>query len=303
MKKFFTVVSIMYVCVAQAAGGGVVIKGVLRSWDEIARMALKVSGKELTDDAVKGAAKTLEYATKNYGDDVAEASLKGGIEVVEQTTKYGRPFVNVLKLANKYSDDAVRRLVINGADVVKYSAKYADEVVRLNTKVPGIVPRTIDVIENSGVDNVRSVINAVSNLPKEDITRVIGAVEKNKSVAREFLEHVEKGGKYFVDKIFKLNAKQIIAGGLTYSMIIAADKITDPLKAMGDTIRKNTENAWAEISKSSNKTEIARGVVTTSGNMVKNIGNGFVFSMVFLSIAIGVAIIIFVMRKTSRKKC
>ena len=133
-----------------AGAAGLVIKGVSHSWDEIARMALKASGRELADDAVKSAAKTIEQAAEKYGDDV---------------------------------------------------------VVKLNAKVPGQVSRMVAAAEKSGVGGVEGAVRAVSNLPAEDVPRVLGAVEKNPSVACEFLEHVEKGGKYFVDKVFAVNAK------------------------------------------------------------------------------------------------
>ena len=84
MKKCLVYsVTMAIAALAYAGAAGLVIKGVSHSWDEIAKMALKVSGRELTDDAVKSAAKTIEHATGKYGDDVAKASVRGGVEISE----------------------------------------------------------------------------------------------------------------------------------------------------------------------------------------------------------------------------
>ena len=240
MKKCLVCSAAMAIAALSYAGAaGLVIKGVSHSWDEIARMALKASGRELADDAVKSAAKTIEQAAEKYGDDVAKASVRGGVEVAEQTMKRGGRFFAVLQKAARHSDESLRALALNADDIVKYSAKYGDDVVvKLNAKVPGQVSRMVAAAEKSGVGGVEGVVRAVSNLPAEDIPRVLGAVEKNPSVAREFLEHVEKGGKYFVDKVFAVNAKQIMAGGLSVAMIVSASRATAPLAATGEKIKE-----------------------------------------------------------------
>ena len=78
MKKCLACsVTMAIAALSYAGAAGLVIKGVSHSWDEIAKMALKVSGRELTDDAVKSASKTIEHAAREYGDDVAKASVRG----------------------------------------------------------------------------------------------------------------------------------------------------------------------------------------------------------------------------------
>ena len=211
---------------AQAGVGGVVVKGAFKTWDEIARLALKVSGKPLTDDAVKGTAKMIETAAGKYGDDVAVATVRGGVEVSEETLKTGGRFFVAVKKSGILTDDALRFLAKNSDEVLELSAKYGDDVLRLNGKVPGVMERGVKVFEKSGVDISRA-LKTVSDLPKEDIPRIFGAMEKNPSVAREIIEHLEKGGKYFVDKMFDLHGKQILAGGLTSAMIVATVKGMD----------------------------------------------------------------------------
>ena len=276
MKKCLACsVTMAIAALSYAGAAGLVIKGVSHSWDEIAKMALKVSGRELTDDAVKSAAKTIETAAGKYGDDVATASVRGGVEVAEQTMKRGGRFFGVLQKAAQHSDESLRALALNADDIVKSSTKYGDDiVVKLNAKVPGQVSRMVAAAEKSGVSGVKGAVRAVSNLPAEDIPRVLGAVEKNPSVAREFLEHVEKGGTYFVDKVFAVNAKQIIAGGLTAAMIVSAFRATAPRVATGDKIKD--------------------GPPIDGGGIVE----GMKYGMIILALCVGAGIIVYVVRKT-----
>ena len=280
MKK--CLVCSVFVAVAAlsyAGAAGIVIKGVSHSWDEIARMALKVSGRELTDDAVKSAAKTIEQAAGKYGDDIAKASVKGGVEVAEQTMKRGDRFFGVLQKAAQCSDESLRALALNADDIVKYSTKYGDDViVKLNAKVPGQVSRMVAATEKSGIGGVERAVRAVADLPSEDIPRVVGAVEKNPSVSREFLEHVEKGGKYFVDKVFEVNAKQIMAGGLTASMIVTAFRATAPFDATGDKIKEGPP---------------------IDGNPIVD---GMKYCIIILALFAGAALIVYVVRKTGLAK-
>lgn len=242
---------------AQAGVGGVVVKGAFKTWDEIARLALKVSGKPLTDDVVKGAAKMIETAAGKYGDDVAVATVRGGVEVSEETLKTGGRFFVAVKKSGVLTDDALRFLAKNSDEVLELSAKYGDDVLRLNGKVPGVMERGVKVFEKSGVDISRA-LKTVSDLPKEDVPRILGAMEKNPSVAREIIEHLEKGGKYFVDKIFDLHGKQILAGGLTSAMIVATVKGMDiggevatnlPIVVDGRNQKDEHDKAMTEIGK------------------------------------------------------
>lgn len=223
---------------AEAVPAGVVIKGVMKSWDEIAQVALKVSGKAVTDDAVRAAAKTIEKASFKYGDDVARAATRGGVEVAEESLKRGGKFVVFVKRASEYSDEAVRAVTLHADDAMKYTAKYGDDVVRLGAKAPGVFTRGIGLLERSGAD-VGRVLPKIVELPAEQIPRVFGAIERNPHVAKEFLEGVGKGGVRFVDKIFSMSARQILAGTLGSAAILAAWRATEPFVAAADGIREN----------------------------------------------------------------
>lgn len=225
-KLLMVFVSAMSYC-AVAGVGGVIVKGVTKTWDDVAKAALKASGKSVSDDAVKTTARMMEKTAAKYGDDVVKAAMRGGVEVAEQSLKHGPEFVRLLSHATNYSDDTVRMVA--------------------------------------------------TMVPAEDLSRVFGVVKRNPQVADQFLDAVAKGGKHFVDKIFAVNAKQILAGGLTYSMIVdVCPEIArnNPITAMGGAIDSNSER------------------------VVESLGNTVFYSIVIISIFVGLAILVFVIRKT-----
>lgn len=215
MKKILAVVASIALAGNLFAGAaGLVVKGALKTWDEAAKIALKVSGRTASDDAVKAAAKTLETTSEKYGDDVARASMRGGIEVAEQVAKHGGMFANVVRTTARFSDDALRTMALSGDKAVSICAKHGDGVVR-----------------------------AVAKLPVEDGTRLLGAIDRNPQVAKELMEGVEKGGKTFLDRLFEVNGMQILAGTLGAAAITGAVRVTAPAAAEGDAIRQQTETA------------------------------------------------------------
>lgn len=241
MRKCVFALTFALSACAMAGVGGVVIKGALKTWDEIAKVALKASGRATSKEAVAAASKTLEVATEKYGDDVAKAAMKGGMEVAEQSAKSAGRFVAVIQKAGKASPEALRALAHHADDAIRYTAKYGDDVLLLNDKVPGIFSRGVVAIEKSGVKSPSGALKAISKLPAEDIPRAIGAIEKNPGVAKEFIEGIEKGGKTFVERVFALNGKQILAGTVGAATIIGTIRATAPLAAEGNAIDAQTE--------------------------------------------------------------
>lgn len=200
MKKILlVVVSVALAGNLFAGAAGLVVKGTLKTWDEVAKVALKVSGKTVSDDAVKAGAKTLETTSPKYGDDVAQASMRGGIEVAEQVAKQGGRFASVVKMTARFSDDALRIMALNGDKAARICAKHGDGVVR-----------------------------AVAKLPVEDGTRLLGAIDRNPQVAKELMEGVETGGKTFLDRLFAINGRQILAGTLGAAAITGVVRVTAP---------------------------------------------------------------------------
>lgn len=213
-KMMITVVAIVLAANTFAGAVGLVVKGVTKTWDEVAKIALKVSGRTASDDAVKVAAKTLERTSAKYGDDVAKASMRGGIEVAEQVAKHGGRFASVVKAAAHSSDAALRTLTLGSDKAARICATHGDDVVR-----------------------------AVAKLPVEDGTRLLGVVDRNPQVAKELLAETEKGGKEFLDRLFKVNGTQILAGTLGTAAIVGVVRKTAPEAAEGKSIERHTEMA------------------------------------------------------------
>lgn len=290
-----------------AGAGGLVLKGVFRTWDELAKVALKASGKVATGDAVKASAKEIEKIASRYGDDIAEVAMRGGVEVAEQSLKHGGSFVRYVKTAATYSDDAVKAIARNADDVVRYTAKYGDDVVALGCKAPGVFTRGIALVEKSGVENVGQTLKVVATqIPDEQIPQVFGAIQKNPTVAKQFLEGVVKGGKYFVDKIFAVNGKQIMAGTLGTAAIIAASNLTAPAVAEGDAVEKQTDAAIKLIENKATLTPDQKEFVgswldATSTNRRTGAISRLLMILIVVAFA-GGALLVFVIRKTRKIK-
>lgn len=302
VMKNILVLAVVFVIMpfAHAGMGGIVVKGAFKTWDAVAKSALKATGKAATDDAVKAAAKTLEEASSRYGDDVAKRAMRIGVEVAELSLRHEGRFVAFLKASRACSDDAVRKLVLNADEAVKYAAKYGDDVVRLGVKAPGVFTHGIALVEKSGVKNVGATIGSIAeNLPAEQIPQVFGAVRRNPTVAREFLDAVSRGGSRFVDKVFELHGKQILAGTLGASAIVATVRVTAPAMAEGRAIDARTETATNLITGGNGLTDDQRRFVldwSKATSWTRMTSASLLIGLAFLS---GAALV-FVIRKHRR---
>ncbi len=72
------------------------VKGTFMAWDEVAKVALKISGKEMSDDAVKVTVQNLEKIAKIHGDEAARLAAKGGIEAIEKSVALAPKFTYAL---------------------------------------------------------------------------------------------------------------------------------------------------------------------------------------------------------------
>ena len=278
MKKML--VSVLSVALAAelfAGAAGLVFKGAMKTWDEVARIALKASGRTVSDDAVKVAAKTLKTSSEKYGDDVARASMRGGIEVAEQVAKQGGRFAGLIKTTARFSDDALRAMALNGDKAMRVCAKHGDGVVK-----------------------------AVAKLPVEDGPRLLGAIDRNPQVAKELMEGAEKEGKTFLDRLFATNGRQILAGTLGTAAIVGTVRVTAPSAAEGEAVRRQTTTA-VELVKSGEPLAkdqsafVERWCVTTDGNRrIKTWGNTVVYMM--LAAFAGFSLLIYAIRKSRGKQ-
>lgn len=303
MRKCVFVLTFVLSSCAVAGVGGVVVKGALKTWDEIAKVALQASGRATSKEAISAASKTLKTATEAYGDDVAKAAMKGGIEVAEQSAKSAGRFVAVIQKAGEASSpEALRALARQADDAMRYTAKYGDDVLVLNDKVPGIFSRGVLAVEKGGVKNPTMAIRAIASLPAEDIPRVIGAIEKNPGVSKSLIEGVEKGGKAFVDKVFALNGTQILAGTVGTAAIIGAIRATAPLAAEGDAVNTQTELAVDIMKESSPEEKTKFAELWTS--MTNKSREGWIrvaaICGIVLAVSAGIALILFVVRRKKK---
>ena len=296
MKKCLSFFAMAAFALCSEAGvGGVIVEGALKTWDEIATIALKASGRATSKEAVAATSKALKATTEKYGDDVAKAAMKGGAEIAEQTAKNGGRFFDVIKRAGNASPEALRALAHNADDAMKFTAKYGDDILKLNSKSPGVFSRGVAVVEKSGVKHPASAIKAIADLSAEDIPRVIGALEKNPQVAKEFIAGVEKGGKTFVDKVFALNWKQILAGTLGTAAIVGTIRSTAPWAAEGRAVDAQTEIATDVLKRSSEKEkkEFAQAWSdTTNGNRINWTRAVAIWGIILVSFA-GIALVVF----------
>lgn len=278
MSHRLAVIVVLYASLLQAGPAGLVVKGVVKTWEEVARTALRASGRATSDEAVRAAARTLQRTSEEYGDDIASAAMRSGVEIAEQTARHGAAFSALIGRASRLSADGLREIALRSDDMLKWAGKYGDDVLRLNGKAPGMAARGIPLLEKSGAVDVAGAIGAIGKLPAEDIPRVIGALEKNPGVIRQFVGHLEAGGRHFVDRLFSLNGKQILAGTLGLAAIEAADNVTAPMRETGDNVRKDGEKvreivdgmssedrrAWAEARAAAND-ERAKGLMPFLG--------------------------------------
>ena len=305
MKKIFaSVAAFLLACSVFAGGTGILVKGASKSWDEIARIALRASGKSMTDDAVKGAAKTIEKAMLEYGDDVAKASMRGGVEIAEQSLKRGGRFVSILKGAGSYSDDALRAIALNADDILKLSGQYGDDVVKWigKTEAPDALIHGLVRFEKTGIPlSGKTLETLATKIPPDDINRVVGAIERNPKVGQQFLDGVTKGGKTFVDRIFEINAKQILAGTLGAAAITAAIRLTAPQAAEGEATRKTTETMIGIATNGAStpeQTSIVKDWMQTNRWVRYINASGPVTIGWVLAVFAGIALLVFAVRKS-----
>ncbi|MBR2439544.1 MAG: hypothetical protein IKB25_05070 [Lentisphaeria bacterium] len=209
MKKFVLSLFLLSFTLGLVAAPSVLIR-------ETIEVAAKVSGKSLSRSAGRTAQKALQKAMTAYGDDVARIVKSGGLESLQAGAKYGDDFWRICKSA---SPDTVRRFALHVDDWMPHIKRIGDDFIRLEEKAPGL---GIKAVQTFGDDAVK----IFNKAPADDLSRMIGYANKADSpAARKYLfETYKKGGTKFLDSI---NAKKILAGGLSIAAITAAYKISD----------------------------------------------------------------------------
>ncbi len=222
MRKwaFFLFCVVLPLLSVTAGVGAGIVKATAKTWDEMAKVVLKAGRKQTTSSAGRAGVKAFGRAV---GTKTASATVKAGAKTMGK------------EVGEKATSAAVKSM----SKALGTAAKeYGDDVVlRLATKAPQLAVRTAGFTERTILRECgKAGMRTISNLPAEEITRVVGAIERNPSVAKVFVEHIEKGGQHFVDKIFALQGSQIMAGGLSAAAIVGVYGLTAPSRADGEAI-------------------------------------------------------------------
>lgn len=183
---------------------------------EAVEAAAKVSGKRLSRSAGRSAQIALEKVMVQYGDDAVRIVKNGGLETLQAGSKYGDDFWRICK---QVSPDTIRRFSLHADDWMPHIKRIGDDFIKLEEKAPGL---GIKAVQTFGDDAVR----IFNQAPADDLSRMIGYARKADSPASKkyLFETYKKGGTKFLNS---LDARKILAGGLSIAAITAAYKISD----------------------------------------------------------------------------
>lgn len=266
MKKILLICLTLLVAMTLTAGpAGLVIKGVTRGWDELAEMCLKVSGRSTSKASVEAASKTLAETAAKYGDDVARAATKGGIEVAEQALRHGDDFVNVLRRAS--SPAAIRLAATHTDDVLRFVPRYGDDVLRVGAKAQGQIGPLVRTLEAKKLP-VKDSLKMLDALNAEELPRVVGALERANSprTAQLFLDTAKAGGSKFLDKLFGAGGGTVImTTGLSVAAITAAVRLTGENKELIESQTKWAQSVLADPNATQEEKEVAQEVLLQTG--------------------------------------
>lgn len=209
-------------------GGSVAVR-------EALELAMQKSGREAAKKtALEGAEQTLTRSAAKFGNKALSAAGDGGLELIEATAKHGD---DVMKFAVDASPAARRVLALNTDRLLPLARRVGSEALEIEAKAPGLAG---DVFSVFGDDAGKIIARSV---PSEDIPRLLKYAEKaDSSAARKLLlESYQKEGKMIFERI---TPGQIVAGGLTASMLYGTHRSTDIIR---DWLDKHPELAGAGL--------------------------------------------------------
>ena len=241
MKRFVMLSPIMlpvFLGLALPAFGSVVGKVTHEIIEATVERAAKRSGKELVEHAAKRSAnETLERLVKTYGDDIVRVVDDAGFELLESVPKYGDEIVAV---AMQASPQARRAFAQNIPALLPLVRQVGTDALELEAKSPGLA---VQVFKVFGQDAGKVVAKRV---PAEDVPRLLKYAEKADTPATKqaVVEAYAKEGKHLFDRI---TPKQILAGGLTTSMLYGTHSVTAPVRAVANAIEDSPDIAKTAV--------------------------------------------------------
>lgn len=222
MKRVITIL-ILISGVAFAGPAGKLIS-------ETIEIAAKKSGRVLSVASKEAASEVLEKAVAKYGDDVYDIVKKGGLEALEQGSKHSDDFWKLCSKNHKF----IPILTRNADELIPLAKRVGPEVLEFEVKNPGMASR---IVSEFGDDAVKKLLNA----PTKDVVSLSGFSKYADSPATKkklFDAYLANGSKCL--KELGKHKGLILTGGLTASMLIGVDNITE---GIGEGAREGTKAA------------------------------------------------------------
>lgn len=197
---------------------------------ETIELAAKKSGRTLTVASRKATSEMLETAVKKYGDDIYDIVKKGGLETLEQGSKHSDDFWKLCSKNHKF----IPVLTKNADELLPLAKRIGPEVLEFELKSPGM---TSKVVSEFGDDAIKKLLTT----PKKDLVELVGYSLKADSPATKkklFDAYLANGSKCL--KELGKHKGLILTGGLTASMLIGVDNITE---GIGEGAREGTKAA------------------------------------------------------------
>jgi len=158
-----------------------------------------------------GAAEALEIAWRANGKAALEAAKRGGLGLTEAAARHGD---DVMKMAVRVPESAAV-LAARADKVLPLARKFGDDILRIEAKAPGLADDAARIFPAAG--DLRRLVA----LPEDELRGVISFAShaSDSAAARTLLAAVENQGG---SVLTKLKPGQILAGGLSTAMVIAA---------------------------------------------------------------------------------
>jgi hypothetical protein len=206
--------------------------------EETVERAAKRSGRKVVEKTAKrSASETLERLVKTYGDDALKLVDDAGFKLLDSVPKYGD---EIVEIAMKASPQARRAFAQNIPELLPLVRRVGTEALELEAKSPGLSSRIFKVFG----DDAGKIL--ARNVPADDIPRLLKYAEKADGPAtkKALVTAYRKEGKSLFERI---PANLVLASGLSLSMLYGTHELTNPIRAMGDAIAKNSDVAGAAV--------------------------------------------------------
>lgn len=209
-----------------AGAASVITKAAL---EQTVKNAARISARNLDDAARIGLTRTLGKEALRHGDDIVGIVERGGLEVLEQGVRHGDDF---WRICRQCTPAAARTLALHTDEFIPVVQRIGAEFLEFEVRHPGLGKRAVALYGDEAIKLLRG-------LPEERITQLLGYAGQTAdgTVRTALLNGCRDTGGRLLDH---LNAKRIMAYGLSASMVTAAWKTAG---GTADTMRTLAENS------------------------------------------------------------